>query len=123
MFVKSSSLTYIISDECPNSGEDSDEDVITDYLGSGHTDCSHMQSIVNGELTGSRLDGNRQSTYTKDKTDIIMSEATEEHLGQPRPTLSSNIQIQHVPIISVTPHSPGLAKHYPVLGNFIISID
>ncbi|XP_043282819.1 rho guanine nucleotide exchange factor 28 isoform X3 [Venturia canescens] len=112
-------LAPFSSDECPNSGEDSDEDVITDYLSSGHTECGHI-SIINGELTSLNLHGNKQSSvnYTKENTDIVMSEGSEEHLRHHPPILGTNIQIQpnqHVPIISVTPHSPGLAKHYPVL--------
>nr|XP_034189144.1 rho guanine nucleotide exchange factor 2-like isoform X3 [Osmia lignaria] len=104
-------LAPFSSDECPNSGEDSEEDVITDYLGS--SDCDRIP-LINGDL-GLNLRGNI-STYTKDNTEkvIAMSEGTEEH----QQALSVNSQIQPnplVPIISVTPHSPGLAKNYPVL--------
>ena len=116
-------LAPFSSDECPNSGEDSEEDVITDYLGSSHSDCDRIP-IINGDLGSLNLRGNiiAESGYTKDnieKTAIAMSEATDEQRQQhPLLTLGSNIQTQPnplVPIISVTPHSPGLAKNYPVL--------
>lgn len=51
-----------------------------------------------------------------------MSEGTDEQQQHPLLTLGSNIQTQPnplVPIISVTPHSPSLAKNYPVLGKFL----
>lgn len=105
----------VFIDECPNSGEDSEEDVITDYLGS--SDCDRIP-LINGDL-GLNLRGNI-STYTKDNTEkvITMSEVSEEQ----QQALSANSQTQPnplVPIISVTPHSPGLAKNYPVLGKYI----
>ncbi|XP_012347640.1 A-kinase anchor protein 13 isoform X4 [Apis florea] len=110
-------------DECPNSGEDSEEDVITDYLGSSHSDCDRIP-IINGDLGSLNLHGNiiTETGYTKDnteKTAITMSEGTDEQQQQHSLlTLGTNNQIQTnplVPIISVTPHSPGLAKNYPVL--------
>ncbi|KAK0161983.1 hypothetical protein PV327_008373 [Microctonus hyperodae] len=113
-------LAPFSSDECPNSGEDSDEDVITDYLGSEHTDCSHV-SVVNGELAVLNLDDVTHQNvveYTKDNTNIAMSENSENQRNRDLPSvLGSNLRNQNplVPIISVTPHSPGLAKHYPVL--------
>lgn len=68
-----------------------------------------------------------ESGYTKDnteKTAITMSDGTDEQQQQHSLlTLGSNIQAQPnplVPIISVTPHSPGLAKNYPVLGKFLL---
>ncbi|XP_076237444.1 rho guanine nucleotide exchange factor 18 cysts isoform X2 [Calliopsis andreniformis] len=116
-------LAPFSSDECPNSGEDSEEDVITDYLGSSHSDCDRIP-IINGDLGALNLRGNiiTESGYTKDnteKTAITMSEGTDEQQQQHSLlVLGSNIQTQPnplVPIISVTPHSPGLAKNYPVL--------
>ncbi|CAG5093784.1 Similar to Akap13: A-kinase anchor protein 13 (Mus musculus), partial [Cotesia congregata] len=113
-------LAPFSSDECPNSGEDSDEDVITDYLGSEINDCNHHVSVVNGELASLNLDDDNHTNaqYTKDNPDIIMSESGEDQRHSDPPTLEVNIRNQQnplVPIISVTPHSPGLAKHYPVL--------
>ncbi|XP_078049020.1 rho guanine nucleotide exchange factor 18 cysts isoform X2 [Augochlora pura] len=111
------------SDECPNSGEDSEEDVITDYLGSSHSDCDRIP-IINGDLgcLSSRENIIAEVSYTKDnieKTAITMSEGIDEQQQQHTLlTIGSNIQSQPnplVPIISVTPHSPGLAKNYPVL--------
>ncbi|XP_015429693.1 PREDICTED: A-kinase anchor protein 13 [Dufourea novaeangliae] len=115
-------LAPFSSDECPNSGEDSEEDVITDYLGSSHSDCDRIP-IINGDLGSLSLRGNiiAEAGYTKDnteKTAIAMSEGTDEQQQHPLLTIGSNIQSQPnplVPIISVTPHSPGLAKNYPVL--------
>ncbi|XP_076176426.1 rho guanine nucleotide exchange factor 18 cysts isoform X2 [Ptiloglossa arizonensis] len=115
-------LAPFSSDECPNSGEDSEEDVITDYLGSSHSDCDRIP-LINGDLGSLNLRGNiiAGSGYTKDnteKTAITMSEGTDEQQQHPLLTLGSNIQTQPnplVPIISVTPHSPSLAKNYPVL--------
>ncbi|XP_057319885.1 rho guanine nucleotide exchange factor 28 isoform X2 [Microplitis mediator] len=111
-------LAPFSSDECPNSGEDSDEDVITDYLGSEITDCSHV-SVVNGELARMNLDdgSHTNAEYTKDNPDIVMSETGEDQRHPDPPRFEVNIRNQNplVPIISVTPHSPGLAKHYPVL--------
>lgn len=124
----------MLADECPNSGEDSEEDVITDYLGSSHSDCDRVLPIINGDLRGLSLHGGiiTETGYnTKDNTDkapITMSEGGEEqqhHQQQQRQqqhpllALGTNIQAQPnplVPIISVTPHSPGVAKNYPVLG-------
>lgn len=124
----------MFADECPNSGEDSEEDVITDYLGSSHSDCDRVLPIINGDLRGLSLHGDiiTETGYnTKDNTDkapITMSESGDEQLHHqqqqqqqhPLLTLGTNIQTQPnplVPIISVTPHSPGVAKNYPVLGN------
>jgi len=125
----------MLADECPNSGEDSEEDVITDYLGSSHSDCDRVPPIINGDLRGLSLHGSIVTGIgyiTKDNTDkasIVMSESGEEQQYQrqqqqqqqhPLLALGTNIQTQPnplVPIISVTPHSPGLAKNYPVLGN------
>jgi len=119
----------MLADECPNSGEDSEEDVITD----------RVLPIINGDLRGLSLhDGIITETgyNTKDNIDkasIIMSEGGDEqqhHQQQqqqqqhPLLALGTNIQAQPnplVPIISVTPHSPGVAKNYPVLGNVWIS--
>ncbi|XP_076636511.1 rho guanine nucleotide exchange factor 18 cysts isoform X2 [Colletes latitarsis] len=120
MTIKSSSSHRV--DECPNSGEDSEEDVITDYLGSSHSDCDRIP-LINGDLGSLSLHGNiiAESSYTKDnteKTTITMSEGTDDQQQHPLLTLGSNIQTQPnplVPIISVTPHSPSLAKNYPVL--------
>ncbi|XP_071573187.1 uncharacterized protein Cyst isoform X3 [Temnothorax nylanderi] len=127
-------LAPFSSDECPNSGEDSEEDVITDYLGSSHSDCDRVLPIINGDLRGLSLHGGiiTETGYnTKDNTDkapITMSESGDEqqhHQQQqqqqqhhPLLALGTNIQAQPnplVPIISVTPHSPGVAKNYPVL--------
>lgn len=126
---------HMFADECPNSGEDSEEDVITDYLGSSHSDCDRVLPIINGDLRGLSLHGGiiTETGYnTKDNTDkapITMSEGGDEqqHHQQrqqqqqhPLLALGTNIQTQPnplVPIISVTPHSPGVAKNYPVLGN------
>ncbi|XP_011256225.1 rho guanine nucleotide exchange factor 18 isoform X3 [Camponotus floridanus] len=126
-------LAPFSSDECPNSGEDSEEDVITDYLGSSHSDCDRVPPIINGDLRGLSLHGSIVTGIgyiTKDNTDkasIVMSESGEEQQYQrqqqqqqqhPLLALGTNIQTQPnplVPIISVTPHSPGLAKNYPVL--------
>lgn len=122
----------MLADECPNSGEDSEEDVITDYLGSSHSDCDRVPPIINGDLRGLSLHGGIVTEIgyiTKDKASIVMSESGEEQQHQrqqqqqqqhPLLALGTNIQSQPnplVPIISVTPHSPGLAKNYPVLGN------
>lgn len=123
----------MLADECPNSGEDSEEDVITDYLGPSHSDCDRVLPIINGDLRGLSLHGGiiTETGYnTKDNTDktpITMSEGGDEqqhHRQQqqqhPLLALGTNIQAQPnplVPIISVTPHSPGVAKNYPVLGN------
>lgn len=118
----------MLIDECPNSGEDSEEDVITDYLGSSHSDCDRIP-IINGDLGNLNLHGNiiTETGYTKDnteKTAITMSEGTERDEQQQQHsllTLGTNSQAQTnplVPIISVTPHSPGLAKNYPVLGKY-----
>jgi len=127
----------VFTDECPNSGEDSEEDVITDYLGSSHVDCDRVP-IINGDLRGLSLHGGivTETGYnTKDnidKTVITMSseggdmqhhhhhQQQQQQQQHPLLTLGTNIQAQPnplVPIISVTPHSPGLAKNYPVLGN------
>ncbi|XP_070169964.1 rho guanine nucleotide exchange factor 28 isoform X8 [Polyergus mexicanus] len=119
-------LAPFSSDECPNSGEDSEEDVITDYLGSSHSDCDRVPPIINGDLRGLSLHGGivTEIGYIKDKASIVMSEGGEEQQHQrqqqqhPLLALGTNIQTQPnplVPIISVTPHSPGLAKNYPVL--------
>ena len=100
----------MVSDECPNSGEDSEEDEVIDY--------SHHNSVINGDLATLNLHGTivANTHYTKDNTRITMSEeANEQHSLIP----GSNIHNQTnplVPIISVTPHSPGLVKYYPVLG-------
>ncbi|XP_070522801.1 rho guanine nucleotide exchange factor 28 isoform X2 [Cardiocondyla obscurior] len=116
--------------ECPNSGEDSEEDVITDYLSSSHSDC--VLPIINGDLRGLSLHGGiitATGYNTKDNTDkapIIMSEGGDEQQHHPQQqqqqlpllALGTNIQAQPnplVPIISVTPHSPGVPKNYPVL--------
>ncbi|KAK2586105.1 hypothetical protein KPH14_008385 [Odynerus spinipes] len=115
-------LAPFSSDECPNSGEDSEEDVITDYLGSSHSDCDRLP-IINGDLGGVTLHGNivTEAGYTEDNANktITMSEGNSEQQQQhPLLALGTNIQAQPnplVPIISVTPHSPGLAKNYPVL--------
>ncbi|XP_046825776.1 rho guanine nucleotide exchange factor 28 isoform X2 [Vespa crabro] len=115
-------LAPFSSDECPNSGEDSEEDVITDYLGSSHSDCDRVPTI-NGDLGGLSLHGNivTETGYTEDNTNktITMSGGNSEQQQQhPLLTLGTNIQTQPnplVPIISVTPHSPGFAKNYPVL--------
>jgi hypothetical protein len=56
-----------------------------------------------------------------------MSEGSEEqhhHQQQQAQLTSGQSNLNHppnplVPIISVTPHSPGLVKHYPVLGKRI----
>ena len=118
----------MLIDECPNSGEDSEEDVITDYLGSSHSDCDRIP-IINGDLGRLNLHGNiiTETGYTKDnteKTAITMSEGTDEQQQQHSLlSLGTNSQAQTnplVPIISVTPHSPGLAKNYPVLGNLFL---
>ncbi|EFN68452.1 A-kinase anchor protein 13 [Camponotus floridanus] len=129
----SSGALCMLADECPNSGEDSEEDVITDYLGSSHSDCDRVPPIINGDLRGLSLHGSIVTGIgyiTKDNTDkasIVMSESGEEQQYQrqqqqqqqhPLLALGTNIQTQPnplVPIISVTPHSPGLAKNYPVL--------
>ncbi|XP_043500724.1 rho guanine nucleotide exchange factor 28 isoform X2 [Polistes fuscatus] len=115
-------LAPFSSDECPNSGEDSEEDVITDYLGSSHSDCDRVPTI-NGDIGGLSLHGNivAEAGYTEDNTNktITMSGGNSVQQQQhPLLTLGTNIQTQPnplVPIISVTPHSPGLAKNYPVL--------
>nr|XP_050855478.1 rho guanine nucleotide exchange factor 28 isoform X1 [Vespula vulgaris] len=115
-------LAPFSSDECPNSGEDSEEDVITDYLGSSHSDCDRVPTI-NGDLGSLSLHGNivTETGYTEDNTNktITMSGGNSEQQQQHRLlTLGTNIQTQPnplVPIISVTPHSPGFAKNYPVL--------
>ncbi|XP_011311004.1 rho guanine nucleotide exchange factor 18 isoform X3 [Fopius arisanus] len=109
-------LAPFSSDECPNSGEDSDEDVVTDYLNSEQTDCSNA-SAVNGELV-STIDGTNHQTadYTKDsKLDVAMAEGSDERRNPQSLGITRNQQNPLVPTISVTPHSPGLAKHYPVL--------
>lgn len=113
-------------DECPNSGEDSEEDVITDYLGSSHSDCDRVP-IINGDLHGLSLHGCivTDTGYTKDnidKTVITMSEGgDEQHQQQHQHSLLGTIipaePLPMVPIISITPHSPGMPKNYPVLGN------
>ncbi|XP_017892882.1 rho guanine nucleotide exchange factor 2 isoform X2 [Ceratina calcarata] len=125
-------LAPFSSDECPNSGEDSEEDVITDYLGSSHSDCDRVP-LINGDLASLNLRGNLITgrDYTKDnteKTAITMSSHDEQQQQQQHQqqqqqqtllaALGTNNQTQPnplVPIISVTPHSPGLAKNYPVL--------
>ncbi|XP_063993193.1 rho guanine nucleotide exchange factor 28 isoform X2 [Diachasmimorpha longicaudata] len=109
-------LAPFSSDECPNSGEDSDEDVVTDYLNSEQTDCSHA-SAINGELVGSTIDGtHRQSAdYTKDNVDMAMAETGDDRRNPSSLGITRSQQNPLVPTISVTPHSPGLAKHYPVL--------
>lgn len=125
----------MFADECPNSGEDSEEDVITDYLGSSHPECDRVLPIINGDLRGLSLHGGivTETGYnTKDntnKTSVIMSEGGDEqhhHQRQqqqqqqhPLLALGTNIPTQPnplVPIISVTPHSPSVVKNYPVLG-------
>lgn len=129
----------VLADECPNSGEDSEEDVITDYLGSSHSDCDRVP-LINGDLRGLSLHGGivTETGYnTKDNTDktaITMSseggdmqhrhqqqlQQQQQQQQHPLLALGTNMQAQPnplVPIISVTPHSPGVAKNYPVLGN------
>ncbi|XP_024940076.1 rho guanine nucleotide exchange factor 2 [Cephus cinctus] len=115
-------LAPFSSDECPNSGEDSDEDVITDYLGSTHSDCSRVP--IGTDLTGldpHHTDNLIDSGYTKDTTNIMSESVDEQHhrRRQQHPQeLDSVVQSQpvpFVPIISVTPHSPGLAKPYLIL--------
>lgn len=95
-------------------------------MGSSHSDCDRIP-IINGDLGNLNLHENiiTETGYTKDnteKTAITMSEGTDEQQQQHSLlTLGTNNQIQTnplVPIISVTPHSPGLAKNYPVLGKF-----
>lgn len=120
----------MFADECPNSGEDSEEDVITDYLGSSHSDCDRVP-LINGDLRGLSLHGSivTDTGYTKDNTvkapismsaiNMVGDEQPQQPQQHPLLTLGTNIQTQPnplVPIISVTPHSPGLAKNYPVLG-------
>ncbi|XP_020712044.2 rho guanine nucleotide exchange factor 28 isoform X3 [Athalia rosae] len=106
------------SDECPNSGEDSDEDVITDYLSPGHPDCTRVSRATDEELDCLTLDAASESDYSKDGTAVIvMSDRVLEQIKQqpagPGTVLRSAGPL--VPIISVTPHSPGFAKHYSIL--------
>ena len=107
------------ADEYPNSGEDSDEDVVTDYT---TTNCNHASCLTGMSLcTGNVVD----SDYAKDNA--VNNKMSNIEDSQPSQTTGGpNMQQQHhhqtnplVPIISVTPHSPGINnKNYPVLGNF-----
>lgn len=128
-------VDLVLADECPNSGEDSEEDVITDYLGSSHSECDRVLPIINGDLRGLNLHGGIVVTDTgyntkdnTDKTSITMSEGGDEHHHRHQQqqhqqhsllTLgTTHVQTQPnpLPIISITPHSPGVTKNYPVLG-------
>ncbi|XP_046618335.1 rho guanine nucleotide exchange factor 28 isoform X2 [Neodiprion virginianus] len=107
------------TDECPNSGEDSDEDVITDYLSSANPNNSRVARGTDDELDGLTLDGGAsESEYTKDGSSVIvMSDRGLDQLKQQPGGIGAQLRSTGplVPIISVTPHSPGFAKHYPVL--------
>lgn len=115
----------IVSDECPNSGEDSDEDVITDYLSAAQSELPHIP-IINGDLTGLNVHVtvSEDANYNaKDNGALLeLSEGLDginhhhDHHHQPESNPIISVSNPLVPIISVTPHSPGMAKHYPVLG-------
>ncbi|XP_033224270.1 rho guanine nucleotide exchange factor 2 isoform X2 [Belonocnema kinseyi] len=96
------------SDECPNSGEDSEEDEVIDY--------SH-NSVVNGVLANLNLHGTivADTHYSKDNTVISMSEETNKQHSLMSGSNIHNQPTPLVPIINVTPQSPGLVKHYPLL--------
>lgn len=85
----------LVSDECANSaGEDSDEDVITDYLApTSPSAASAAASAAAASLSGGCWEGG-----------LLAGPMAHQPAGGPL-----------VPIISVTPHSPG-SKHYPILG-------
>lgn len=105
----------MITDECPNSGEDSDEDVITDYLSSARPDCNRVSRRADDELDGAVS----ESEYSKDGSSVIaMSDQHKQTAAGVGSQLRSTGPL--VPIISVTPHSPGVAKHYPILGEFLL---
>lgn len=91
--------------------------MVTDYLNTEQQDCTNA-SAVNGDLVGLNIDGrtNQSADYTKDNN-VSMSVSENCAEGGDPPSLGINKIQQNplVPIISVTPHSPGLAKHYPVL--------
>lgn len=101
------------ADEFPNSGEDSEEDEVIDYSDNSIMNENSMNLNIQGTT-------NTDIKYTKDNSVLVMSETmNDKHALIP----DSNIHNQPhplVPIISVTPHSPGVvSKYYPVLGKQI----
>ncbi|XP_043472826.1 rho guanine nucleotide exchange factor 2 isoform X3 [Leptopilina heterotoma] len=96
-------------DEFPNSGEDSEEDEVIDY--SDH-------SMIHENLMHLNIQGTADTNikYTKDNSVLVMSDAmNDQHILIPDSN-SHNQPNPLVPIISVTPHSPGVvSKYYPVL--------
>lgn len=102
-------------DEYANSGEDSDEDVVTDYT---NPNCNHASCLTGMSLcAGNAVD----SDYAKDNAVIKMSnnERTDGQASQGGSGMQQQPQHQTnplVPIISVTPHSPGISNKYLILG-------
>ncbi|KAJ8679290.1 hypothetical protein QAD02_015077, partial [Eretmocerus hayati] len=114
--------------ECPNSGEDSDEDVITDYLSSAQPDCSPRVNGLDSSGSGGGIIVSGEPGYNNIKDEgggnAIMSgtmgqqqqQQQAQQPGSAGQSPGSTCHPTNVPIISVTPHcAPGLAKHYPVL--------
>lgn len=109
-------VTFNFPDDCPNSGEDSDEDVITDYIGSELPDCndpsiiSSDNSVLN---TNVNMDNKNINYNTKYEMTLTPSVNDTKHT-----TTQININNQQVPIvptISITPNSPGFNATYPIL--------
>ncbi|XP_051163031.1 rho guanine nucleotide exchange factor 28 isoform X2 [Leptopilina boulardi] len=98
------------SDEFPNSGEDSEEDEVIDYSDN---------SIMNENSMNLNIQGTTDTDikYTKDNSVLVMSETmNDKHALIPDSNIHNQPHHPLVPIISVTPHSPGVvSKYYPVL--------
>lgn len=107
-------IKSIFSDEFPNSGEDSEEDEVIDY--SDH-------SMIHENLMHLNIQGTADTNikYTKDNSVLVMSEAMNDQHTLISDSNNHNQPNPLVPIISVTPHSPGVvSKYYPVLGKKLI---
>ncbi|XP_058807396.1 A-kinase anchor protein 13 isoform X2 [Phymastichus coffea] len=110
---KEQGLAPFSSDECPNSGEDSDEDVITDYLGcsSAQPECAAIG------VAGDDTKDSQHQQQTNDKPMDNSAGGATATMADQAPPQQQQVPAANplVPIISVTPHSPGVARHYPVL--------
>ncbi|XP_071444496.1 rho guanine nucleotide exchange factor 18 isoform X2 [Hetaerina americana] len=103
-------LNPFYSDEFSNSAaEESDEDVITDYLASSATDSSADILLSSGGGPGGEL-GQSQASITP-----APHAASTNTMAAPQHKIAGGCGGGPlVPTISVTPHSPG-SKHYPIL--------
>lgn len=99
-------MIFVFSDECGQSGVDSDEDVITNYLpGEDCLSVGGRHGLLHHNTVGIPIQHHphidTMSTQQRAAA-VAAAQATSSPL---------------VPTISVTPHSPA-AKHYPVLGKY-----